>query len=121
MNKKQELYELLKTYVDKDNCIDIDAFRKDHPREYRLLNYHFGGVSKMAEFFGWIKLSGTKKTEQQVPLATVRDRLAYEKLTELRRNSSLEKIGQTYGVSRAAINQLHTALKKVCENITADK
>lgn len=106
---KLRIIEVLRQSIDEKNCIDIGMFRKTHPNEYSLLNHYFGSVDKAIETVSAIK---TSKTNQRVKL---RDKLAYDRLIDLRRDNTLEMIAKQYDVSRPGVNQLLQTLKNTVE------
>lgn len=108
-DKKQTLYELMKKYVDQNNCIDISTFRRENPNEYSLLPHYFGGINQAIEYFGWVKISKVKSKNGEK--LTLRNKLAYDMLKKLREDNTLESIANKYGVTRPAINQLYKALE----------
>jgi len=117
MDKRTQLVELMKKYVDEQGSIDITKFRLENPTEYALLPHYFGGVNSAVEQCGWVKVVKTKC--QQGTRARLRDQLAYYALRELRKKHTLDQIGEQFGgVTRAAVNQLYKVLE---HEITADK
>ncbi len=117
MDKRTQLIELMKKYVNDQGSIDITTFRLENPTEYALLPHYFGGVNSAIEQCGWVKVVRTKG--KQGTRARLRDQLAYYALRELRKKHTLDQIGEQFGgVTRAAVNQLY----KVLENeIVVDK
>lgn len=109
VDKKKQLHDLMKKYVDNNNCINISKFRQDNPSEYALLPHYFGSVNQAIEEYGWVKVIKTKGKEGN--RVTLRNQLAYDMLKQMRKNKTLEDIAQTYGVTRPAINQLFKALE----------
>lgn len=108
-DKKNMIKEKMEEYVDSNNCIDITAFRKENPSEYALLPHYFGGVNQAIEEFGWIKIQ-KNKTESGSKV-TLKNRLAYEAIKEMKKNHTFEEIGNMMGVSRMAVSQLYRVLE----------
>lgn len=106
-SKKQQIIEAVNKYVN-DDILDITEFRKNNPEIYATLPYYFGGVNKMLDELGLIKV----QKSQQKNKMTLRNRLAYDMLTELRKGHTLEQIANKYDVTRALINQLYQALDR---------
>lgn len=106
--KKEQLQELMKQYVDSNNCIDISEFRKNHPNEYALLPHYFGGINEAIEQNGWINISKTNNKKGET--VTLRNQLAYHMLKNLRKEKTLQQIADEFHCSRPAINQLYHAL-----------
>lgn len=109
VDKRAALVDLMKNYVNEQGSIDITKFRLENPTEYALLPHYFGGVNSAIDQCGWIKVVKTKG--RQGSRATLRNQLAYDMIKDLRKKNTLEVIGNKYGVSRAAINQLFKALE----------
>jgi hypothetical protein len=107
-DKKEQILSILGAYVDETNRIDISKFRAENASEYSLIPHYFGGVNKLINDQGWIKVI---KTYANGNKATLRDQLAYDMLKDLRKDKTLEEIAKTYNVSRAGINQLFKALE----------
>jgi hypothetical protein len=61
-DKKSELLNLMSSYVDNNNMIDIIKFRLDHLSQYKSLYQQFGGVAAAIKQGGWIK-SKVKKAK----------------------------------------------------------
>ena len=55
LNKQAELLNLMRSYVDQNNMIDVIKFRSEHLSEYKSLYQHFGGVASAIKQGGWIK------------------------------------------------------------------
>lgn len=120
MDKKTELYNLMKQYVDENNSIDVSKFHKENPKEYSLLPHYFGSVNQALTQFGWVKVS--KAQHKGGKGMILRDQLAFDMLELLRKGGkvdrqTLEEIANKYEVTRPAINQLHKALKKNFKNV----
>jgi hypothetical protein len=118
-DKKNELLNLMKQYVDESNCIDISRFHSEHAKEYALLPHYFGSVNQAIAAGGWIKVS--KPQHKGGKGMILRDTLAYEMLKLLRNGGKVEKqtleeIAGKYDVTRPAINQLFKALDKAHKN-----
>ena len=109
-DKKEQLIESMAEYAI-DGCIDITRFRLERPTDYALLPHYFGTINNAIEQNGWIKIVKTKG--KQGLRTRLRDQLALYALRELRKDHTLDQIGEKFGsVTRAAINQLHKALEK---------
>lgn len=106
VNKKQEIIDLVKEYTT-DNIFDITRFRKDHPKLYSSISYYFGSINSLLEELQVVKI----QKAQQSNRVTLRNRLAYEMLVELRKTHTYESIAQKYNVSRSSISQLFQALE----------
>lgn len=114
-DKKVELIELMKKYVDEDNCIDISKFHNDNRGAYALLPHYFGSVNSAITENGWIKVTRPQYTKDSG--MTLRDQLAYDMLELLRKGGKInrqtfEQIAGKYEVTKPAISQLHKALEK---------
>ncbi len=59
-NKKKELLNLMRSYVDQNNMIDIIKFRLDHLSQYKSLYQQFGGVAAAIKAGGWVKNKARK-------------------------------------------------------------
>lgn len=105
-NKKQEIINLVQKYTD-NNIFDIKEFRKQHPKVYSSIPYYFGGINALLEELGVVKV----QKSQQSNNVTLRNRLAYDMLVELRKDNTFENIANKYGVSRASVSQLFQALE----------
>lgn len=105
LSKKDEIIEVVNKYTE-NNVLDITRFRKENPKLYAALPYYFGGINGLVEQLGVVKI----QKSQQKNKVTLRNRLAYDMLVELRKSNTLEQIASNYGVSRALINQLYQAL-----------
>lgn len=108
-DKKKQLFDLVKQYVDGNNCVDISSFRNEHPSAYALIPHYFGGISQMIEKNGWIKVVNSKGKKGEKP--TLRNQLAFDHLIALRKHLTLDQIATKYNVSRQAVNQLFKALE----------
>lgn len=111
--RKERLTNLMKKYVSKGNIIDISAFRKDNPNEYALLSHYFGSVNNAIEDNGWVKVQTRTKGKK----VTLKNQLAFMALEKMRKDEkkTLEEIADMTGVSRAAVNQMHNALRKMID------
>lgn len=105
-SKKQQIIDTIKQYTE-NQIFDIATFRKENPKLYASLPYYFGGVNSLLEELGLVKV----QKSQQKNKVTLRNRLAYDMLVELRKDNTLEQIANKYDVSRASINQLYQALE----------
>ena len=105
VNKKENLKSLMKSFVS-NNIFDVNSFREKYPTEYAMLPYYFGSINSAIEQNGWIKTSKIKTKS-----VTLRNQLAYKALLELRKDNTFEEIAKQYGVSKAAVSQLFSALK----------
>lgn len=103
--KKQELKLIINKYVN-NNVLDITTFRLENPKLYTSIPYYFGTVTKMLDELGLIKIQKTAGKNN----LTFRNRLAYDRISELRKDHTLEEIANMYGVTRALVNQLFQAL-----------
>jgi hypothetical protein len=108
--KKQNILMVAKKYISKDGKANMGEFRKEHPNLYSLLNYYFGGVNGLISELENAKPdeSHKKSSGRGCPLngQSVRNELAFDMLLLLRKNHTLNEIGEMYGVSRAHIHQL---------------
>ena len=104
--KKQQIIETVKEYTE-TGIFDITTFRKENPKLYASLPYYFGGINSLLDELGLVKI----QKSQQKNKVTLRNRLAYDMLVELRKTNTLEQIATKYDVSRASINQLYQALE----------
>lgn len=119
-DKKTELYNIMKQYVDENNCIDISRFHEEHTKEYSLLAHYYGSVNKAIAEYGWVKINKTQRKDGKQSMV-LRDQLALDMLDLLRKGGkvdkqTLEEIAEKYEVTRPAINQLHGALKRIRGN-----
>jgi hypothetical protein len=105
-NKKNEIKNLVMQYTN-DKIFDISKFREENSKVYATIPYYFGSIDKMLHDFGLIKIQKSKLNNK----VTLRNRLAYDFLKELRSKHTLAEISQIYGVSRALINQQYQALE----------
>jgi truncated hemoglobin YjbI len=103
-DKKHEIKSVIMKYAT-NNIFDITKFREENSKIYATIPYYFGSIDKMLEEFGLIKVQKTKNK------VTLRNKLAYDYLKELREKHTLEEIAKKYGVSRALINQQYQALE----------
>jgi truncated hemoglobin YjbI len=110
VDKREQLRELMKKYVDENNTFDATTFRRENPNEYALLSHYFGGINNAVERFGWIKVVKNKSEKGDAPI--LRDQLALNMLKLLRQKRTLDQIGSDFGVTRAAISQLYKSLEK---------
>lgn len=115
-NKKQKIIESVNEFV-KNGVIDMTKFRNDYPSIYATLPYYFGGVNKMLDELGLVKIQRSPQKNKM----TLRNRLAYDMLVELRKTNTLEQIAARYDVSRALVNQLHKALESSIDTNETDK
>lgn len=104
-DKKQQIIDTVMQYVD-NGVLDVSKFRKANPKTYAALPYYFGGINSLIDQLGLIKV----QKSQQKNKVTLRNRLAYDMIVELRKTNTLEQIANKYDVSRALINQLYQAL-----------
>lgn len=104
-DKKQQIINSVMQYVD-NGVFDVSEFRKVNPKLYAALPYYFGGINSLLDQLGLVKV----QKSQQKNKVTLRNRLAYDMLVELRKTQTLEQIANKYDVSRALINQLYQAL-----------
>jgi hypothetical protein len=107
LKTKERIVLLLIKSMDENKCIDIGKFRKEHSSEYALLNHYFGSVDEAVNVVGGVKIT---TTQTKVKL---RDRLAYDMITFLRKDNSLEQIAKKYHVTRSGINQLYHHLSVI--------
>lgn len=111
IDKKVELTDLMKRYVDEDNCIDIAQFHVENQKAYSLLPHYFGSVNNAIADNGWIKI--TRPQHIKINTVSLSDQLAYDMLETMRnKGMTYEQIAGKYGVSKAAISQRHKALQK---------
>jgi hypothetical protein len=103
-DKKQEIKSIVMNYAT-NGIFDITKFREENSKIYATIPYYFGSIDKMLTEFDLIKVQKTKNK------VTIRNRLAYDHLKELRKKYTLEQIAKQYGVSRALINQQYQALE----------
>lgn len=104
-DKKQQIIDSIMEYAN-NGVVNISEFRKENPKLYAALPYYFGGINSLLDELGLVKV----QKSQQKNKVTLRNRLAYDMLVELRKNYTLEQIANKYDVSRALINQLYQAL-----------
>ncbi len=109
--KKEQLVELMEEYVN-GNIIDISKFRNENPNDYALLSHYFGSVNEAIEKNGWVKIQRRGKQGT----VTLRNKLAYDMLKQMREHHTLEEIAQKYGVTRPGVNQLYKALESSIED-----
>jgi hypothetical protein len=109
-DKKQEIVEMAKKYLDNEGKINMGAFRREQRKAYSRLNYYFNGVEGLLkEINPLITESMNKKASGRgcpVNAQSVRNELAFDMLLLLRKNHTLAEIGEMYNVSRAHIHQL---------------
>lgn len=130
--KRKEIVELAKKYLDNSGTIDMVRFRKEQLSAYSRLSYYFNGVNGlMSEVSGQIdkqdigeNIIKNKKEDEvnEIKRATgrgcpisgqsVRNELAYDMLTLMRKNLTFQEIGDIYGVSRAHMHQLVHILER---------
>ena len=115
-DKRQQLTELMSPYVNEIGIIDITKFRAEHPTDYALLPHYFGTVKNAIEYCGWVKVNKTiGKHGEKI---TLRDQLAFHALRQLRKQYTLDQIGDMFGgSSRAAVGQLYKALECELNNV----
>lgn len=101
--KKLEIIDVIHQYVN-NGVIDMSKLRNEHPSVYSSLPYYFGGVEGMLTELNLVKVEKSKNK------VTLKNRLAYDYLTNLREKYTLEQIATMYGVTRALINQQYQAL-----------
>ncbi len=115
-NKRKQIVDLAKQYIEKDGKVNMTKFRKEHTNIYTQLNYYFKGVDGLLEAINpeLINDSQKKSTGRGCPVngQSVRNELAYDMLILLRKNHTLHEIGEMYGVSRAHIHQLIQAMER---------
>lgn len=105
-NKKQELIQEINKYVE-NSIFDISKFRLEKPKLYATLPYYFGSIDKMLAQLGLVKIQKSQSKNK----VTLRNRLAYDYLKQLRENYTLEQISKKYDCSRSLINQQYQALE----------
>lgn len=103
--KKQQIIDTVKNYTD-NNILDITKFRQENPKLYASLPYYFGGINGLLDELGLVRVQKSKQKNK----VTLRNRLAYDMISELRKNNTYEQIAERYGVSRASVSQLFQAL-----------
>jgi predicted DNA-binding protein YlxM (UPF0122 family) len=90
----------------KDRVFDVSLFRKENPKVYATIPYYFGTIDSVLDELGVVKTQKQAKNK-----VTLRNRLAYDHLQQLRKDYTMEQIAQMYNVSRALINQQIQALE----------
>ena len=113
--KKEHIIKSMEAYVDANNRIDITKFRLENSSDYSLLSHYFGSVNAAIESCGWIKLQKSKSSTKGSTMI-LRDKLAYDMLSNLRKKHTFEEIAQMYNVTKPAISQLYKALQAGFEN-----
>ena len=113
--RKKELTKLMSKYVNKEGSMDISAFRVDNPSKYALLAHYWGSINEAIESNGWKKLDhimSAKRGYRDKRRLSLKDQLALYAMNELRKEKTYQAIGDMFsGFSRAAVRQLHMALK----------
>ena len=113
---KQDIINKVSLFIDKDTrVVNMREFFKQNPYYRNKLQYYFG---TMPEFYEEIdarpEYKYIKKITEQVSrrkTKSVRDQLAAEQLDYLREQGfTLQEIGDRYGISKQAVNQLITML-----------
>ncbi len=104
-DKKQEIKSRIMDYT-KDRVFDVSLFRKENPKVYATIPYYFGTIDSVLDELGVVKTQKQAKNK-----VTLRNRLAYDHLQQLRKDYTMEQIAQMYNVSRALINQQIQALE----------
>jgi len=107
--RKNELINLLKKFMDKNNHVDIGKFRNEYRAEYGLLSYYFGNVGNAIQIAGGQKDICSKNNGHK----TLRNKLAYDMIQTYRKqNNTFEMIAKKYGVSREAVSKLNQRLEE---------
>ena len=88
-DKKREIKSVIMKYAT-NNIFDITKFREENSKIYATIPYYFGSIDKMLEEFGLIKVQKTKNK------VTLRNKLAYDYLKELREKYTLEEIATKF-------------------------
>ena len=113
---KQRIFDLMKPYIDSNNCINLTDFRLTHPKEYGLLPHYFGSVDGALVELGLIKVSIVKQKGASKDLS-LKDKLALDMLNQLRSTESFDSIATKYGVTKPLVSQLHKTLRIVNEKM----
>ena len=113
---KERLIEVLNTYKDENNVIDMTAFRTEQPGFYSNIHRFFGGVGNALKEVGAVKKARTLSNCRRVKThqrdgklyhKTVKDLLARDMIKTFRdKGMSFEMIAKEYGVSREMISSL---------------
>ena len=109
--KKQEILDLMSKYKDEHGNVDMTKFREEQTSAYARIPYYFKSVEGALQALNSGLSSEVSKGSPTNKL-TLRNSLAYDKLVELRKNHTLEEIGNMYGgVSKAYVRQLFESLE----------
>jgi hypothetical protein len=115
--KKDEIYSLMKNYIDENGTIDLGAFRKNHGSTYGLIPHYFGSIEKALLELNLVKITPARNRSNKNDIS-LKDKLSLDMLNLLRETHSFEEIGSKYGVSRALVSQLQKALLKKTQTMT---
>lgn len=130
MSKKQALIDNALLYV-KDGKLNLTELRIDDNSLYTRICTMFESIEEFKkeiapiECFYDKKANYVAKKKDSVYIPTLqtkslRNELAFQKLMELRRDSTLEQIAENYGVSKQAVQQLFDNLKGFYEQYVDD-
>ena len=109
---KNEISQLVKPYIDEElRTINTKEFFTVYPYYKNKITYYFGGFAEFYDYidarpeFNYVKK--IKEANSRRNVRSIRDSLAMERLQQLRQEGeTLESIGNRYGVTKQAVNQL---------------
>lgn len=113
---KLEILEKTKLFVNEEEGVfDVKAFFKANQYYKNKITYYFGSLSEFYEEVGarpdYKYVRAIKEKLKKKRTMSVRNELALERLRQLRREGkTLQEIGDSYGVTKQAIEQLAYSL-----------
>lgn len=112
LQRQQELIDIMLQYKDEHGNIDLSRLRKEDNKTYNKISYNFGSIDEALIACNANGLETNNIAAKGAPLnrKTLRNELAYDMLSELRKNNTLEEIAERYGCTRAHVNQLFQSL-----------
>ncbi|AEO93825.1 gp580 [Bacillus phage G] len=112
--RRQEILEVMGKYKDEFGNIDLSRLRKEDNKTYNKISYYFGSIDEALIACGSQNTEEERGADKGAPVnrKTLRNELAFDMLTQLREKYTLEEIAQSYGCSRAHVNQLFQSLAK---------
>lgn len=103
-NKKKQLTKKIIEYAN-NNEIDLAEFRHQNPSDYSRIAYYFGSINNMLKE---LEITRVQSNNNKMVL---RDQLAFDMLTILRKHYTLAEIANNYNVTKSLINQLYQNLE----------
>ena len=108
--RKEQIVQLVRSCINADGIIDMGEFRRNHKKEYSLINHYFGSVSNLLNLARATKTVQVNNGKNNI---TLRNRLALDMIENLRDSGySFEDIAKNYNVTRTAVNNLYHMLTK---------